>query len=271
MTTVTTDEAIRNIGIITGIIIGLVIGRAAAEATIRHRAERLTRYLMSELGKCYFCGYDLWQLYVLRFFPRYREFVDWGFCGPVAALSMMALRDNPTARYVYALAGPERYEHCWCEFRYCGIWYVLDVCWYYPFVVPRRLYYRRNRPEILQVCEHQQFWDLLVSRQIRDKMAHPETSWLISEFVYLYNFSTVRGGPLFAPDIDEYDLDDTVGRHINPYLIVVYPEIIFSRRIIYEMMQRSTRKRPPAHLVRFVRSRSRKLRQAWAESHPEEA
>lgn len=261
------DTTIRTLGIVLGFVLGLLVGRASSKAIAKHRATKLTHYLMGEMSQIYFCGYRVWELYVMRFFPRYRKFVDFGFCGPLAALSMMALKRNPTARYVYARAGDDRYEHCWCEFRYRGIWYVIDVCWYYPFAVRRRDYYRENSPEILETCDYDRFWAWLVSQQLHEKMSRPETSWLISEMFYLYNFG--ESHKLFAPDIDEFNLDDTVGRHINPYLIVVYPEIIFSRRIVHEMMRKPTRERPSAHLVRFTQNRGRKLRRAWAEAHPD--
>lgn len=94
----------------------------------RLQLELMTQYAFEQLSQVYFCSYSLLDVYLLRFFPRYREFVDWGFCAPVAAMSMLALKNHPTAHYVYARAGKDRYRHCWVEFRYSGTWYVIDAC-----------------------------------------------------------------------------------------------------------------------------------------------
>lgn len=246
------------------IVIGSAIGELLVDITDKRRNEQLVEYLMKEFGRVYFCSYSLWDVFLHQFFPRYRKFVDRGFCAPIAAMAMLALRNNPTARCVYAIASDKRFEHCWCEFRYRGIWYVVDVCWYYPFVLPRNAYYRRNKPRIIKIWHYREFWSWAASWQLYREMLHPETSWLFTELAcfYGYGYYTERERFLFHPNIAETTFDDSVGSQINPYVFMKFPDVIFSRRIMHEMMRKPTRKRPPAHLVRRVRGQIRRFRRA---------
>lgn len=235
---------------------------------------RMAKYLFKQLSQVYFCSYTLLDVYLLRFFPRYREFVDWGFCGPIAGMSMLALRHNRTARYVYARAGKENYEHCWAEFRYLGVWYVVDVCWQDPFVRPRRQYYKAWKPKILKVCDYETFWSYPISQQFYEKMQKPESSWLLCELMYTYNFEKEETERLFNPEIETINLSEDIGYYLNPYLFYDCPEIIFSRRVMHEMMQRPQRRRPTAHCIRKVLRHQRHVRAAferYEREHPEEA
>ncbi len=241
----------------------------------RLQLELMAQYAFEQLSQVYFCSYSLLDVYLLRFFPRYREFVDWGFCAPTAAMSMLALKNHPTARYVYARAGKERYRHCWVEFRYPGTWYVIDDCWCYPFIVPRRTYYRKNKPQIIATRTHKQFWDYPISHQFYEKMQKPETSWLLCELMHTYGFFISDDSErLFDSEIETATLSDDAGNHLDLWLLYKYPQIIFSRRIMHEMMQRPKRKRPTAHRIRKVQRYQRRVKAAYEQfirEHPEYA
>lgn len=93
-------------------VVALVIVSIVLELIMLHWAFRkspsdahaMIAEIFSSLKRLYFCSYSLYDVYLMNFFKRYRKFVDWGFCAPVAGMSMLALKDNPTARYVYAHA-----------------------------------------------------------------------------------------------------------------------------------------------------------------------
>lgn len=254
------------LGVVLAMAIGLALGMLLARVADRCRVHRLVKYLVRELNKVYFCSYSLWEVFSHSFFPRYRKFVDWGLCAPVAAMSMIALKDNPTARCVYALANEERKGHCWCEFRYCGIWYVIDTCWHEPFILTRQDHYREHKPQIVKIWSHQEFWQWNASQQIHQKMSHPESSWLLAELAYFYGYGYGKEKRfLFHPDIAEVKFDDQIGYRINPYLFIGFPKAVFSRRIMHEMMRKPTRKRPSAHLVRKTHGQIRRFRKVFEE------
>lgn len=210
-------------------------------------------YALSQLEKIYFCGYDLKTIHLTQFFPRYRKAVDWGFCAPVAGLSMIALHDNHTARFVCAVAGEKRIRHCWVEFQYHKRWYVIDPCWCWPFFIPKRKYYRDNNPKILQACGYDEFWQYGVTQQFYEKLQNPHTSWLIWELMSVYTLYYDDHPSIFCNDIASVKLEPQHGEHISYGLFYYYPEIIFSRRIMHQMMQRPKRTRPKAHTMRQVR------------------
>lgn len=240
----------------------------------RCRLEHTAEYLLTQLAQIHFCGYKLSDVYLLKFFPRYRGFVDWGFCAPTAAMSMLALKNNKTARYVYALAGDDHCEHCWVEFRHGGGWYVVDVCWIYPFVLNRSSYYRKVKPEFLQICDYETFWSYPISSQFYEKMQDSSTSWLFCELIFAYSFGNYRKSRrLFDPEIETHALDKSSGKFLHPWLFYAYPEIVFSRRVMHEMMQRPSRKRPTKHRIRKVLEYQKEVKSAYEKyfrDHPED-
>ncbi len=262
---------------------GLVAVLVAAEIIVypffrclrnKTRGYEAAEYLFSQLEKIYFCGYDLKTIHLTQFFPRYRKAVDWGFCAPVAGLSMIALHDNHTARFVCALAGKKRTEHCWVEFQHDKQWYIIDPCWHWPFLVPKRRYYRENQPKILQACGYDEFWQYGVTQQFYEKLQNPHTSWLIWELMSVYTLYCDDHPSIFCKDIAELTLEPQNGEHINFGLFYYYPEIVFSRRIMHQMMQRSARTRPKAHTMRQVQYYQKQVQdyfdKKFVEAHEEE-
>lgn len=147
------------------------------------------------------------------------------------------------------------------EFRFRKTWYVLDPCWIDPFIVPRSMFYRKYRPKIIKVCKHTEFWSYPVSEQFYEKMQHPETSWLLAELMLMYNFGEEDQNRLFHPEITTYSpLDADSGRYLHPWLFYYHPDIIFSRRLMHEMMQKPNRTRPTAHRIRAVKWYQRQVK-----------
>lgn len=261
------------------ILIIIALALLAYDNHLRKAEQRISanNYIAQEFGKTYFCGYDLWTIHLYEFFPRLRKSVDFGFCALVAATSMLALKNNPTARLVFAYAGKNRFFHVWVEFKYQRHWYVIDPCWYYPFVQPRNDWNRMEKAEVLRQVDYEEFWKYSISGQFYAKMSHPETSWLIYEIMQAYGFTRNEDGTIQAilnPWVDEMVLEEKDGKHISLQLFYRYPEIVFSRRIMHQMMQRPQCQRLHAHTVRKVKRMQKLVRsnflQWLSENYPEE-
>lgn len=211
------------------------------------------------LARTYFCGYPVIEVYDERFFIRYRQYVDVGFCCAVSALTMIALRKNRTARLVeitYFSEKTKRTEaHRFVEFWMLGNWWIIDPCWLDKCLVLRRVYYKGCNfiQSTKVILTHKQFWSYKVSQQLAEKLSKPETSWQFYELWAIYAW---------------YDHDD--GRHTNFHpkiaeLLSIWPgecpspgfyiddkdgKILFNGRIFREYMSRPDRLRPKAHTIR---------------------
>lgn len=148
------------------------------------REESFAALLSPRLSKFYFYGYSLEEIYRQQFFTRYRKFVDHGFCYAVAAINMIALHDIPSCRLVYGTEqeNSEIYEHACIEFYHRRTWWVMDPLWLSPgLVMSRRTYYRGHEHKNLHVYTHDDFWSYAVTHQLKEKLQHPETSFLLFE------------------------------------------------------------------------------------------
>lgn len=252
------------------LVVGMIVGTIISAYIFDSKA--VERYLAKRMGQLYFCNYTLHDVYAAKFFNRYHEFTDWGFCCPVAGINMLALKGNRTARFVLAMAGEEPCWHCWVEFRYRGIWYAIDPCWYYALPVMRRVHDLKTKPKIIEVCDYERFWSYAISQQLYEKMQHADTSWLIAELMSVFRVRGETPENLFPEEIEQLRLDAGQGEHIHTWLFLELPEIVFSRRIMHEFMQKPTRKRPSAHRIRTARRIQKIAKQRYDEyvrEHPE--
>ncbi len=233
-------------------------------------------YLMTQLEKLYFCGYLMTEVYCKHLLQRLGHFCDFGLCAPSTGMTMLALKSNRTARYVRADIDEEgeKYQHCWAEFRYCGIWWVVDPCWLEAFLQPRRWYYQTFKPKIICTKGHKEFWSYPISEQFYEKMQHPESSWLLGELIQAYGFGAEDDDKLFDPEIEKIILGEQNGYHLSPLIHYYYPKLLISRRVVHELMLRPERKHLKMHRVRCVRRYHRIVKQAYEnwlrENHPEE-
>ena len=219
------------------------------EPSCKDLVHRAVSYINDHTIQFYFHGYTLTLIMLQEFFPRFQSFIDKGFCFMVAAMNMIAFRDNPSSRIVYAYCCRRHQRHAWLELCIEGVWWVIDPCWFQPGIRLRDLQYAEVEPEFFYVCGHEEFWSYPLSVQMEQKMRHPATSHLFFEFWEYYSWYEECAKP-FDPDIAEVILDDIAGRFLHPGLVLLSPEIVLSRRIFNELMTRPQRKRPKAHTIR---------------------
>ncbi len=213
----------------------------------------LSERLMSQMHRTYFCGYPTSEVYLDDFFQRYQSFVGHGFCWAVAALTMLCLRHEPTARIVDAFVRDKRgqvYAHAWVEFRYHGMWWIVDPCWCTPFMVPRWRSLRLRHVEIRDICTYERFWNYPISREFYAKLRNPETSYLFREIWIIYSHYDSRSES-FHPQISDLRLNHGVGTaqdyEQNPFQA---KDIPFSKQIMDEYMRKPPRLRPKARSIR---------------------
>lgn len=256
--------------------IGALLGYLACKLAELIKAKYYSsfcRFLAQRLNRIYLYGIPVFRLYSDQFFPRYRYTFDYGFCYSIAALTMMTLRGVTSSRIVLADAVDCRgdtFEHEWVEFRYGGIWWVIDPTWCEPFFVRRSALYKKRQPKIKKVCEHDEFWAYPLSPQFEEKLQNPATSFLFFE-LYVY-YSHYDGRPeMFHPRLADMDELPWHGRYTSSWAFACFPdEILFSKPIVHDFMAKPTRLRPKAKHIRYARKLRRITRRRLDEIMAEE-
>ncbi len=253
------------ISILIAVLIGKYLNRRL-ERRYKNLDQHCLKYLRRQLCKTYFCGYPVSEVYEKTFFVRYRHFVDFGFCYTTSALSMLALHRNFTSRLVYGEATwPEdgrKEKHRWCEFRYAGVWYVLDASWLSKLnVEPREGYYQFFKMRVIKTCPYTEFWSYPIVREFRRKLNRPETSYLFYElFIYLSAYSDERQ---FHDIIKTAHLKwSGEGVSYGFYLRDQGGKVLFSREIMDDFMKKPTRLRAKARSIRHALKMKRVWRKA---------
>lgn len=128
--------------------------------------------------------------------------------------------------------------------------------------------------EKIYFCGYDEFWQYGVTQQFYEKLQNPHTSWLIWELMSVYTLYCDDHPSIFCKDIAELTLEPQNGEHINFGLFYYYPEIVFPRRIMHQMMQRPARTRPKAHTMRQVQYYQKQVQdyfdKKFVEAHEEE-
>lgn len=213
--------------------------------------DHLGKFVFSQLDQIYFCEYRLKAVFLMNFFYRYGQFVGFGFCWEASVLAMLAFRNIPSARIVRGLAGPHSTPHSWLEFRYLGIWWVIDPCWYAPFIISRRAFYADNQPDVKTIITYREFWSCSVFHIIYDKLRHAETSHLFFE-IYALGVPTQQSR--YGLDYDVINRFDDMENH-GELELCFPPEsgILFSQRIFDQYMHKATRTLPKRRAIRQAR------------------
>lgn len=222
--------------------------------------------LLVRLTKFYFCGHSLYDMVERSFFYRYSQFIGYGLCYETAALFMMALHGNPTARIVKGtfLHRGEPCAHLWVEFYSQCHWWVLDPCWLEYTMSLCSEYHSDQTLTATYVCRYCKFWSYKTVRQLYAKLLHPQTSYLFYEISRCFRtFSADHDDSSSAPlkRIGDRTLlhgwpggylkDSRSGTTLLPN--INEPHMIYSRRLINEFMARPQRLRPKNHTLRQAR------------------
>lgn len=272
-----------SIGVILGAVISVLVAKYVLPYHCKWWREGIDLMVRKQLHETYFCGYHFDDVCALSFFPRYRKFVDHGFCGAIAGLSMLAMRKNRTSRivelrYIDEKDG-ETCFHRWVEFRLNHVWLVLDPCWLPHGVTFRDRYYEwfgvyESTSSISHVCKYREFWSYRISQEMAEKLKRPETSWQFYEIDQA--FCWARGyhdEHFFSPQIEQLTAY-WGGERPSPGFLLNDDhddvEIIFTSRIMHEYMARPKRLHPKRHTIRKAKKLKKIIQSAYSDFLAEE-
>lgn len=112
-----------------------------------------------------------------------------GLCYEAAALAMLLLKDNPTARFLQGTAkrseSGERTDHAWVEFEENGVPFAVDLTWFdKEFCLPRIVHVDICESLVYFTCDYQRFWQMSMSQKLYSLCHNKKTSfvapWLFS-------------------------------------------------------------------------------------------
>ena len=236
--------------------------------------ERLERYLKELEGEnLYFVGLPFIKYVSTQAFIRLEKWLGFGLCQELAALAMIALRNNPTSRLcrgVFVNAnGEEGGRHYWVEFNLDEFEYVLDLAWSREgfecitgpddeVEAPHLI--RKNKNELVfsDSCNElrlkwalsfEEFWRFELPDQLYAYMHKKETSYIFNELDYFALLEDIT--------IDEHHRSCSDGKHMMPKMIHNKP---ISIRIIKSFVENSEQERPDDELVEKARKANRVFR-----------
>lgn len=160
------------------------------------------QYLHQRAKRVYFCGYTIEQMLRQDFLHNLERFLDLDLSAMYATLMMTLLHDNRNARFVSCIFNDAGYpyRHSWVEFRYLGVWYVLDPDWYESVEVTRRKLNRNNEIGAEEICPAAKYWKMPICEQIYRKLSNQDTSHLFFE---LYSIACGHTSFTDVPDFEE--------------------------------------------------------------------
>lgn len=144
--------------------------------------------------KLYLDGVNLYDVITHDFLAQLGSVVGHGLCYEAAALAMMILQKNPTARLVqgtgkYRANTEERTDHAWVEFEEQGVPFVVDFAWFgEEFCIPRIVHVDVVKSVVYHTCSYQHFWQMALSRQLY-KICHDKKTSHILPWLYFYRSS----------------------------------------------------------------------------------
>ncbi len=216
--------------------------------------DHFVHFLSVHFNSLYLYGIPLARLYGDRFFPRFRQTFNYGFCYAIATLSMLALRDVPSSRIVLAdvtSRDGQITEHEWVEFRYGGVWWVIDPTWCDPWFVRRSALYKERHLRIKKICTCAEFWQYPISAKFETKLRDPGTSCLFFE-IYVF-YTPPIGEEIFPTRLAEYDDFAWHGRYTNSYAHAALPdEVLLTKSIVHDYVFKPKRLRPKAKHIRYA-------------------
>ena len=126
----------------------------------------------------------------------------YGQCYEAAALAMLALRSNQSARLVYGTAiystkSGKRCDHAWVEFFVQGVPLVIDWAWFPgELCFPRVIYQYERQVQPIRVMPYAEFWSGQVARRLHAVMQDAGHSYV---YPWLMSWRTLEGE--YEPDL----------------------------------------------------------------------
>ena len=239
------------------------------------KLEEALSSISHEFETIYFHGFKLRRYIESEAMLRFQNWLGVGICRELAAVAMITLRGNKSARLCHG----NRYKngqfvtrHAWVEFKVpLNGWFVMDLAWTCPGVCKRRVYFRNLRKKGKMVrhwsCPHSEFWQIKFVEVVSKMMRNRKTSHVLLEL-------SAFGKP------DDHGFREWCYRQDGPRysdgsMLIPHPRIgsdkLVSSWAIRDFVKNPKRKQPKARSIRLTYSLKRKYERWVAEQIAQKA
>ena len=236
----------------------------------------LAKQLMDEIIPCYFHGFPLCQVLINESFWQLSSYIGYGLCYETSALMMLALKNQRSARIVYADAIAETLDgeretdqHVFVEFWKFGLLWCVDIAWASPMALMWWPIYKREFEiqHINRVFSYDEFWQYPLSLPLYEKIHDAEHSHILFELSAYASHKNDHGAKGWLELPDNFSLSAENGLVYFPGGVYRYGrERPMSNSIIRDFLARPERQHPTARSVR----KARKLDKAFERKYNEE-
>lgn len=206
----------------------------------------------------YLYGADLtkWLDTNIQLVDRIQYYLKDGLCFECTALSMLLLKDYPTAKIIQGASKVDgKYlRHAWVEFVAGNQKYVSDLSWTIPGISPFRTYaieYYDRDPR--WICDYDMFWSLKRSNELYKWMQDPKTSYVFDDLSSYGRYS--------EKDIDNFGFNAGVQAEIAcPYWDAPFVRNghVMAKEIVEEFLSDSRIRIPRDEIVESLWARLKK-------------
>ena len=122
---------------------------------------------------------------------RIEAYLGHGLCYETAAIIMLALRNDKSAKLIQGYARcstGELTEHAWVELRQNGVDYVISPNWLDNYAVPRSVFYDRDTEDVFfspqpeWICGYRHFWNQRITKELYQFCSRSESSYGLAAF-----------------------------------------------------------------------------------------
>ena len=239
------------------------------------KLEETLSNIYHEFGMVYFHGFKLQRYIDSDAMLRFQEWLGVGICKELAAVAMIILRDNKSARLCHG----DWYEnnlfvtkHAWVEFKIpLNGWFVMDLAWMCPGICKRRAYFRNLRSEGKMVrrwtCSYNEFWQIKFVEVVSEMMRNRKTSHVLLD-LSAFGKPDGHGFSEWCYQQDEPKFSN--GSILAPHSRIGSDKLV-SSWVIRDFVKNPKRKQPKARSVRLTRSLKRKYERWLAEQIKQKA
>ena len=141
--------------------------------------------------KLYIDGVNIFDIVKHRFLVDMYNFTKYGLCYEAAAIAMMLLKGNSTARLVlgtgeYRHITHERCNHAWVEFEEDGVPFAIDFAWFdSEFCIPRIVHVDACKSIVYRTYDYNYFWQMPISQRLY-RLCHDRKTSYIMPWLSLY-------------------------------------------------------------------------------------
>lgn len=141
-------------------------------------------------GDLYLDGIKISDVVQQKFLTQLGREAKHGLCYEAAALAMLLLKNNPTARLIQGTAkyseNGERTDHAWVEFEENGVPFAIDLTWFDEEIcLPQIVHVDVCESLVYFTCNYQQFWQMSMSQKLY-RLCHNKKTSFVTPWLFSY-------------------------------------------------------------------------------------